>query len=177
MFIAVIAGYLVAALFAFCGLASIIIAISSMSQGMGAQLFLTGLCQAAWPLAVGVGIYLLTQIAIMLERQGIIISDMDDQETPADKKAKEAAPKRPAPLPSGSYFHTDSAPRAPRTPAPQPHVENPPSAAPEAPSIAEIKDIASAAAEEAAREAAEPTQEIKPVIKRRDEGLSFFRVD
>ncbi len=177
MFIAVIAGYLVAALFAFCGLASIIIAISSMSQGMGAQLFLTGLCQAAWPLAVGVGIYLLTQIAIMLERQGIIISDMDEQEAPADKKSQDATPKRPAPLPSGSYFHTDSAPRAPRPAAKQPSSEYNTAVAPEAPSIAEIEDIASAAAEEAAREAAEPTQEIKPVIKRRDDGLSFFRVD
>lgn len=179
MFLAVILGYLVAALFAFCGIANICMFLSSAKQGMGAQLFIGGLSLAAWPLAVAAIVYLLTQLAILLEQQGIIAAN-SETETDSPHGKEDAAPKRPAPLPAGSYFHAEPAPR-PTPPQLTPTLpQNQPAATPpatEAPSIAEVENIATAAAEEAAREEAEPAADKKPIIKRRDDGLSFFRVD
>ncbi len=178
MFLAVILGYLVAALFAFCGIANICIFLSSAKQGMGAQHFIEELSLAAWPLAVAAIVYLLTQLAILLEQQSIVAVDLEtEKDSPHSKETD--VPKRPAPLPAGSYFHAEPAPR-PTPPQLTPTLpQNTPAATPptEAPSIAEVENIATAAAEEAAREEAEPAADIKPIIKRRNDGLNFFRVD
>lgn len=194
MFSAVIAGYLISALFVFCGFVNTYLYVSSIEQDMGVQNVMVGLCTAAWPLAVAVAVFLLTQMAILLERISIYAA-MTPESTPAPKPVATGAAASGAatpgkrsplpPLPTGSYFRADAAPTpAPAAaPAPQKKETHTAPAEPEpaadmlAPSIDEIADIASAAAEEAAREAAEPGEEIKPVIKRHEGGLNFFRID
>ena len=176
MFAAVIAGYLVSALFVFCGLVNTCIFISNIEQDMGVQAAMSGLCVAAWPIAVATAIFLLTQIAVQLERMGILstaqaeIPELPDSQTatPATKRAPHIPP-----LPTGSYFRAD---------APTPETKAAlsfPAAVPQAPapSIEELSDIASAAAAEAASEDVSPREEIPPVIKRNENGLNFFRID
>ena len=140
------------------------------------QAAMSGLCVAAWPIAVATAIFLLTQIAVQLERMGILstaqaeIPELPDSQTatPATKRAPHIPP-----LPTGSYFRSDT---------PTPEMKAAPSfpaAVPQAPapSIEELSDIASAAAAEAASEEVSPREEIPPVIKRNENGLNFFRID
>ncbi|MBQ2380216.1 MAG: hypothetical protein II295_07485 [Akkermansia sp.] len=176
MFAAVIAGYLVSALFVFCGLVNTCIFISNIEQDMGVQAAMSGLCISAWPIAVATAIFLLTQIAVQLERMGILsTAQAEIPELPTSQKT-DATPQRFStmpPLPTGSYFRADTPvvePKAPtRTPAPEPEAQ--------APSIEELSDIVTAAAAEAANEEATPSEAIPPVIKRNENGLNFFRID
>lgn len=178
MFIAVIAGYVIAALLAFCGLFGIILFLTDEQQIAGQAAFIKEIALAAWPLAAGTVIYLLTQIALLLERQGILTADWQEQNSEAKQNGEDDGKlKPPAPLPAGSYFHASPAPPSPM-PRMTPTLPQPPTQSAEAePSIQEAADIASLAARAAAQEAAEPSEEIKPVIKRRESDLSFFRVD
>lgn len=169
MFLAVIAGYLVAALFAFCGVYNIIDFLAHLEKSAGASVFVNGTAMAAWPLAVAAVVYILTRIAILLENQGIIEEDIaarsnsiTEAHHPVTKR-----PAAPAPLPTGSYFHA--------TPLTQPQAPIP--AATDAPALDEVANIAATAAEEAEIEAANSEEKVPPVIKRRNDGLSFFRVE
>lgn len=177
MFIAVIAGYVIAALFAFCGIFGIFFFLTGIQSGMDQLTFVRDLATSGWPLAAAAVIYLLTQIALMLERQGLLSAEWHEQkETEGETTAGKMVP--PAPLPMGSYFHASAPPQQPPLPRMTPTMPQPPTGMPEGePSIEEAADIATLAAKAAAQEASEPTDDIKPVIKRRDSDLSFFRVD
>lgn len=169
MFLAVIAGYLVAALFAFCGVYNIINFLAHLDKSAGASVFVNGTALAAWPLAVAAVVYILTRIAILLENQGIITADIVAQSNSitAAHLPMSKRPAAPAPLPSGSYFHA--------TPLTQPQVPIPTAA--DVPALDEVENIAATAAEEAEKEAAAPEKKAPSVIKRRNDGLNFFRVD
>lgn len=68
MFFTIIAGNLVAALFAFCGLAQVILYLVSDERPASATQFVSGMLAAAWPLAVAGLLFLLVQIASLLEK-------------------------------------------------------------------------------------------------------------
>ena len=150
MLIASIAGYLVAVLFGFCGIVNIASFLSEPEAITSHSEFTTGLVMAAWPLAVAVVVFLLTEIAGLLTRQSIMLSSLK-QEEPAEKQETEKKQlKRPAPLPASAYFDSSATPAAPvvaHNPTPQVPMERK-HAAP-----------------------APPKEEPKP------EGLNFFRVD
>ena len=175
MFLAVIAGYLVAALFAFCGLYNVIVFLTNLEQTAGATAFVNGTALAAWPLAVAAVVYILTRIAILLENQEIISSDFAEQQRSHTEELRPQTkrPIAPAPLPSGSYFHATPVAQ------PSPSITQPshPRPAEAAPALDEVASIAASAAEEAEQEAASTEENTAPVIKRRNDGLSFFRVD
>ena len=178
MFVAVIMGYVVTAIFAFCGIAATVIFLSDMSQISDKMEFITGICMAAWPLAVAAVVYLLTQISLLIERQGIISANFSTTTATPTAKTAAAAPGKlqpPAPLPAGRYFHVSA-------PSPMPQMtptlpQKSTSVEKTEISIEEAANIATAAAAAAAQEAAEPAEKIEPVIKRREGDLSFFRVD
>lgn len=156
MFIATIAGYLVATLFAFCGLVCLGHVLSDLSAIKSASEFVTTLAVAAWPLAVAVAIYLLTQIAGLLQRQGIMLSCVQTLQPP--QPAPVAKVKKPAPVPpaqpaAADYFQAAPAPEEPV--ALPPRVPQPPT-------------------EEAPTPAA-PAR--KNEVKETPNGLNFFRVD
>lgn len=156
MFIATIAGYLVATLFAFCGLVSIGHVLTDLSAIKSASEFVTTLAVAAWPLAVAVAIYLLTQIAGLLQRQGIMLSCVQTLQPP--QPAPVAKVKKPAPVPpaqpaAADYFQAApvQAPPMPPSPSvPQPPAEESPAPLP-------------------------PARQKE--VKETPNGLNFFRID
>ncbi len=162
MLLALIAGYLVSVLFAFCGVVNTACVLISAEKGMGSRDFFNELVLAAWPLAVGTVVYLLTRILYTLRQQQIVQQDVK----PA---ASTPSPvKKPAPLPQGAYF------KAPPPPPPPPP-----------PSIQEAKAFVLTAANE---EDDEDEDEIKvsipnsparhnPQQQRPENGLNFFRVE
>lgn len=149
MFLASIAGYLVAVLFAFCGIVNLATFLSEPEAITNHSDFTTGLVQAAWPLAVAVAICLLTEIAGLLTRQSIMLSSLKQDETTEKQDAPKKQPKRPAPLPSTAYFDSSATPAPVAAPEPKPQVPTERRKAVPPP----------------------PTEEKKP------EGLNFFRVD
>ncbi|MBR2126556.1 MAG: hypothetical protein IJ943_07455 [Akkermansia sp.] len=153
MFIATIAGYLVATLFAFCGLVSIGHVLSDLSTIKSAAEFVNTLAVAAWPLAVAVVVYLLTQVASLLQRQGIMLSCVQPPLPAPVTKVKKPVPVRPAQPMAADYFQTAPAPEEPV--ALPPRVPQPPT-------------------EEAPTPAA-PAR--KNEVKETPNGLNFFRVD
>ncbi len=68
MFFAVIASYVVCAVFAFCGVINLVNYIGSAQKEMGYFSFIEGLAVAAWPLAAATAILLLIQIACLIEK-------------------------------------------------------------------------------------------------------------
>ncbi|MBR3925704.1 MAG: hypothetical protein IKJ58_02965 [Akkermansia sp.] len=162
MLLALIAGYLVSVLFAFCGVVNTACVLIDAENGMGAHAFFNELALAAWPLAVGTIVYLLTRILYTLRQQQIIQQDAKPAASPPPPI------KRPAPLPQGTYF---------KSPTPQPP--------PPPPSIQEAKAFVLTAAHE---EDDEDYDEIKvsipnsparhnPQQQRPENGLNFFRVE
>ena len=149
MFLASIAGYLVAVLFAFCGIANLVTFLSEPEAITNQTEFTTGLVQASWPLAVGVTIYLLTGIAGLLTRQTIMLNSLKLDEPTEKQEAANKQPKRPAPLPSAAYFDTSATPAPVAAPEPKTQLPTEPKKVVPPP----------------------PAKEKKP------EGLNFFRVD
>lgn len=150
MFLAAIAGYLVAVLFAFCGIVNIATFLSEPETITSHTEFTNGLVQAGWPLAVGVAVWLLTEIAGMLTRQSIVLGSLKQEEPTEHQDTQKKQPKRPAPLPASAYFDSSSTPATPvvtQAPAPQVPME---------------------------RKKPEP---VPPTEKKKPEGLNFFRVD
>lgn len=105
MFIAVIAGYVVAAVFAFCGVVQAVLFLQGCEHSMGTASFFHGLAVSLWPLAVACSIFLLTQIATMLEH--LIISHSSPQQGEDRECSASARPLTPPPPPrSETYFQT-----------------------------------------------------------------------
>lgn len=161
MLLAFIAGYLVSALFAFCGVVSTAYVFMNAEKGVGSQAFFSELALAAWPLAVSAVVYLLTRILYILAQQQIMQQD-------AKTVVSTNHPvKKQQPHPQGAYFKTP--------PIPPVHT----------PSIQEAKALALAAAHE---EEDEDDDAIKvsipnspprqtPHRQSPDNELNFFRVE
>ncbi len=94
MFLAVTAGYLVAALFAFCGIVSTCLFLTDIPPGTGPLEFVNSLVMASRPLAVASGVYLLTHLAMLLQRQNIVMTGMLQPAPPRTSSAR-AASERP----------------------------------------------------------------------------------
>lgn len=109
MFLAVIMGYIVAALFSFCGIANAVYFLQTIYPEMGYEAFLSGLAFALWPLAVGTASFLLVQIAILIEKQCILTEARQNAATPSSFTPK--PPQSPAPLPkkAGDQVRTEKA--------------------------------------------------------------------
>lgn len=115
MFAAVIFGYLVTTLLAFCGLVNVCCVLIDGNFETKAQ-FGAELSAASWPLGVAAIVFLLVQIACMLE--GLKIRGFGNIEASAStKNGKNAfATQMPPPPPSasGQFFRADPQPtRAP----------------------------------------------------------------
>lgn len=114
MFLAVVSGYVVSALFAFCGIANAFFFLQGVEQSAGYPTFLSGLAVHLWPLAVGCALFLLVQIAIQIEKQNLLTMEATFQmaqakaNTPPSssrslpKKRPEPSlpPDHPAPVPA-----------------------------------------------------------------------------
>ena len=105
MYVAVLLGHLVALLFAFCGVVNLF--YLDFSQEMGAHAFFLQLAQAAWPLAVGTGLYVLVQAAMLLERLVIVsenpaVSEAEKKSVRSEgkKSSRAEAALQPGPLPA-----------------------------------------------------------------------------
>jgi len=164
MFLAVIMGYAVAAIFAFCGIAQAVFYFQRLDQTMSALEFVSGLAIALWPLAVGVALYVLVQVAMLLERQCIVAENPAEPlpGAPAPRKNRPVPPTRlapPDPLPSGSYFHAApaSAPPPERKPAPP-------------------EDAIPSPMAEGGEEPKSGKDVTRPEAKKQED-LSFFRID
>lgn len=101
MFLAVVAGYVVSALFAFCGIANAIFFLQEMDQSAGYPAFLSGLAVHLWPLAVGCALFLLVQIAIQIEKQNLLTMEATFQMAQAKNNpppsSRSLPKKRPEP--------------------------------------------------------------------------------
>ncbi|MCI7699742.1 MAG: hypothetical protein MSQ05_10190 [Akkermansia sp.] len=105
MYVAVLLGHLVALLFAFCGVVNLF--YLDFSQEMGAHAFFVQLAQAAWPLAVGTGLYVLVQAAMLLERLVIVSenpavpeAEKKSARSEGKKSSRAEAALQPGPLPA-----------------------------------------------------------------------------
>ncbi len=93
MFFSVIAAYVVATAFAFCGVVNAVGYVMESQQGMGSFLFIEGMAVAMWPLAVAAALLMLIQIACKVERWMLLWTIA---QTPAPA-TKHPAPAKPAP--------------------------------------------------------------------------------
>ncbi len=162
MFLAVIAGYVIAASLAFCGVVNLYAYISEADRGMGYTVFLAGLVVQLWPLAASVCILLLIQLASFAEKIHIYqkmmgLAPADDAPLPPVR------PKRkPAAEDEGGFFRTHGSP-APKAEAgwtPPP----PPAAAAGAASPGKKAETPAAAGP-------------APAPKSEKAGLSYFKLD
>ncbi len=160
MFFSVIAAYVIAAAFAFCGVINMITCISNATKDMGYPAFIAGLAIAMWPLAVAMALVMLVQIACLIER--LIINGMmrqyddDDEDSAIPPAASRLQPRK-----SGSAAGTPP----PYGQAPQMPAYTPP--------VMSEKTDSSASAQEPREQDPAPQQPAAP----RQEGLSFFKLD
>ena len=149
MYIAVIVGRVVAALFAFCGVVNILAYAGGVTKAMGYMNFIRGLAEAAWPLAAGITIWILVEAVLHLEK---LVFHADSAAIPvAVPRKKPKAAKQPAGTPT--YFNA-------------PPVSHPEPASAKA-------DMRPAAAPTPAAEPEKPAE--KPIPK--DDGMKYFKVD
>ena len=149
MYIAVIVGRVVAALFAFCGVVNILAYAGGVTKAMGYMNFIHGLAEAAWPLAVGITIWILVEAVLHLEK---LVFHADSSAVPVTVPRKKPKPaKQPAGTPT--YFN------APPVSQPEP-----------APAKADMRP---ATAPAPAPEPEKPAE--KPIPK--DDGMKYFKVD
>lgn len=151
MYIAVIFGRVVAALFSFCGVVNIITVVGAMTRTMGYSNFIRGLAEAAWPLAVGITIWILVEAILHLEK---LVFHADTAAVPVTlPRKKQKAPAKQAAAPA--YFNAPPVTQpvaAPAGHAPAPVAAPAPAAEPEA-----------------------PKPSVEPLPK--DDGMKFFKVD
>lgn len=179
MSLAVIMGYVVAAVFLFCGIANTVIYMQHIQQTMTASAFVNGLAISMWPLALAAIVYLLTQIAILLERQCIVAENPPVPQAPAPSPSQPVSrtksrgmTKLPLPDPPRQTFPYGS-------PAPAASTQPARPAAPSSLREAAAAAIAAAAASTApkvpssrrAPSSPAPEDESSP------EDLTFFRID
>lgn len=93
MFVAIILGYALAAIFALCGIFNCAAYCLDGSQGSDASSFLNGLVTAAMPLLYATILLLLIQVCTQLERMGIQTEISLLKGTAAKNTAKTKAPK------------------------------------------------------------------------------------
>lgn len=149
MYIAVIFGRVVAALFAFCGVVNIITVVGEMTRTMGYSNFIHGLAEEAWPLAVGITIWILVEAILHLEK---LVFHADTAAVPVTlPRKKQKAPAKQAAAPT--YFNA-------------PPVTQP---------VAAPAGHAPAPAAAPAAEAEAPKPSVEPLPK--DDGMKFFKVD
>lgn len=124
MFVAVIVGNLLAVLFAFCGIVCVGGYVCGDKAASSAA-FAQGLAESAWPLGVAGSIYLLVQIACLLEKLHLQRAEISFVPTPLPKKASpvENTKNKQEPVSeSGRFFKADS-PLPPPSPPPAPTPE------------------------------------------------------
>lgn len=109
MFIAVVFGYIMTAVMAFCGIFGVVSFFQSNLQDLGAAGYIQGLAVVSWPLVAAAALFTLVQVAILLEKlvihssasganasaQGDEISTLSRQEVPS------------VPAVEGSFFHIE----------------------------------------------------------------------
>ncbi len=174
MFFSVIAAYVLAAVFAFCGIVNVVTCISNAEQEMGYPLFLNTLTIAMWPLVVAIVLVLLVQIGCLVEKLPLLnamksIDAGDEKSTPAAPPAapaarpvREAAAPTPVPTPA-------AAPAGTAQPAPL-YSNTPEMSAVTPPMMTD--EPAAPLAEEKPQESV-PQQPAAP----QQSGLSFFKLD
>ena len=152
MYIAVIVGRVVAALFAFCGVVNILVYAGGVTKAMGYMHFIGGLAEAAWPLAVGITIWILVEAILHLEK---LVFHADSNAIPVTiprKKPKAAKQQGGTP----TYFNAPPVSQPVASPA---KADMKPAAAPAPSPAAEAGEIPAA----------------KPAPQ--DDGMKYFKVD
>lgn len=130
MFIAVIAGRVIAALFAFCGIVNIISYAGTVTRSMGYFKFIEDLAGAAWPLAAAATVWILVELLLQLEK---LVMLNEAASVPMAMPRKSKSTPAPAPANGGvrkseaapSYFNAPAQPEPQETPAPAPAQEIP----------------------------------------------------
>lgn len=163
MFVAVIVGNLLAVLFAFCGIVNVCSYIVG-DKAASAASFAFGLAVSSWPLAVAGMIYLLVQIACLLEKLCLQRTDaayaaVAPAKCASSEPDKAKKPKAPAEA-SAQFFKAEPLPPPPPPVTPLPAPANPPT------SNSDTKSLIPTPA------APEPPRQKKPA-----DSLNFFRVD
>ncbi len=159
MFFAVIATYLVATAFAFCGIVRTVGYIKEAQPGMGSYVFIDGLTLAMWPLAVAMALVMLVQIACQLERWKLLWT-MAQSTTPASSPKAAASAHSPKPTPPAAAPKAAPAVAADAAIAITPPVVRTPAAAPEPP-----------------KDASPTAPPASPAPAGKAEGLNFFKLD
>lgn len=166
MFAAVILGYLVSTLLAFCGLVSVCCFLMDGAYTSKLE-FATGLAVASWPLGLAAIVFLLVQIACQIE--ALKFRSMSAGTAPAQTNSsnnafatqKQATP----PSASGQFFRAD----------PQPVISPVPAAAPTPAPKPDASDSGEDNWWEEPSTASEQKKESAPATE--DPGLGFFRVN
>ncbi len=115
MFYAVIAAYVVSAIFAFCGIVNLVSYIGAAEQTVGYAHFIAGLPYAIWPLAIAAALVMLVQIAALIEKW-MLFWKMKPQVSIAQPAIPQASVQQP-PLPP-QMAETPAAPTIPMRSAP-----------------------------------------------------------
>lgn len=179
MFLAVIMGYVVAAVFLFCGIANVIIYMQGIQQTMTATAFVNGLALAMWPLAIAAAVFLLTQIAILLERQCIVAENPAIAPAPVPATSSQVRTKGK----KSTGLSNLPLPDPPRQDFPQGKPAPAATTLPARPSSSSLREAAAAAAMAAAAAASAPGSPTptRPASVNDDdkeqEDLTFFRLD
>lgn len=118
MFIAVIFGYVMTAVMAFCGIFGIVSFFQGDLQDLGAAGYIQGLAVVSWPLVAAAALFTLVQVAILLEKL-VIYSSMPQaniatppagtespQPTQANHRSTQSGVER-NPAMTGSFFHIE----------------------------------------------------------------------
>ena len=104
MFAAVLAGYLIATLFAFCGLVSTFSYLSSLTPQNDTTAIVNGLALAAWPLAVAALLFISATLAARLQTLTLLLACI--QTSPESSPVKQKKPQPPQQQPEGTYFRS-----------------------------------------------------------------------
>ncbi len=176
MFFAVIAAYVVATAFAFCGVVSMVSYIGAADRSMEYSAFLSGLVVAMWPIAVAMVLVLLTQIACLVEKWVLLWQIAQETAGPAETpKPKHPAAATPARAkaeekPAPTYFPCDNI-QAITPPLLEKEDEEKPAEATSAEN-SEQKANTPAAPASPDSPATQP-----PPARKKEDGLSFFKLD
>ncbi len=167
MFVAVIAGYVLAASLAFCGVANLVAYIGDADRTSGYSVFLHGLAIELWPLAAAVVILLLIENASIAEKIHIYQKMLGGGESgvtppPVQPKRKPAAKDEED---EGGYFRTHAVTPPAAQHAHRHDSKEKPSKVPETKRIEQVPEAPEA-----------PHTEPAP-RKPESSGLSYFKLD
>ncbi len=188
MFISVIAAYVIATAFAFCGVVMTVGFIMESQQGMGAVLFIEGLAVAMWPLAVATSLVMLVQLACKVERWMYLwtIAQSADAHAPKPRPTASApaSPQRPAgpppavPSAFASHLAAVTPPVMPEAPTAE-RITPPAMPAPAPPAAPTLSEGANESSPPAGTIPLPPKPEPRPDSQPapRQEALNFFKLD